>query len=212
MPSRSPSKTPPEPSAGADPARQRIITEARRHFMTHGFRGVTMDDLAAELGMSKKTLYTHFSGKSELLQAVVEDKLRSANSDFEAITEKCSSDFLGALHDLLACVRRHSEELQPAFTRDMAREAPDLFQVVQAKRRALIQRHFGKLIGEGQKAGMIRKDIAADLMIEILVGATDSLVTPQRLSQLNLTAREGLTAIVTIFLEGVLTNKGRSKS
>jgi len=212
MPTRSTSQSPPGSSAAVDPARQRIITEARRHFMAHGFRGVTMDDLAAELGMSKKTLYIHFSGKTELLQAVVEDKLRSANSDFEAVMEKCSSDFLGALHDLLACVRQQSEELQPAFTRDMAREAPELFQVVQAKRRALIQRHFGKLIGEGQKAGMIRKDIAAALMIEILVGATDSLVTPQRLSQLNLTAREGLTAIVTIFLEGVLTNKGRSKS
>jgi AcrR family transcriptional regulator len=212
MTSRSPSKSAPESSAMTDPARQRIVTEARRHFLAHGFRGVTMDDLAGDLGMSKKTLYAHFSGKNELLQAVVEDKVRSANADFEAIAGKSCSDFLGALHDLLACVRHHSEELQPAFTRDMAREAPELFQAVQAKRRALIQRHFGKLIGEGQKAGMIRKDIPADLMIEILVGATDSLVTPQRLSQLNLTAREGLTAIVTIFLEGVLTSKGRSKS
>jgi TetR/AcrR family transcriptional regulator, cholesterol catabolism regulator len=200
------------PAPADDPARRRIVIEARRHFMAHGFRGVTMDDLAAELGMSKKTLYAHFSGKTALLQAVLDDKLKSADADFGEITQRISADFLGALHDLLACVRRHSEELQPAFMRDMAREAPELFQLVQARRRTLIQCHFGKLLGEGRKAGMIRKDIPADLMIEILVGATDALVNPQKLSQLNLPAKTGLTAIVTIFLEGVLTGKGRSKS
>lgn len=202
----------PAPAATSDPARQRIILEARRHFMAHGFRGVTMDDLAAELGMSKKTLYAHFPGKTALLQAVLDDKLQSADADFGAITSQASADFLSALQQLLAGVRRQSEELQPAFMRDMAREAPDLFQLVQTRRRALIQCHFGKLLGEGRKAGMIRKDIPADLMIEILVGATDSLVNPQKLSQLNLPAKTALTAIVTIFLEGVLTSKGRSKS
>jgi TetR/AcrR family transcriptional regulator, cholesterol catabolism regulator len=198
-------------TSGDDPARRRIIVEARRHFMAHGFRGVTMDDLAAELGMSKKTLYAHFPGKTALLQAVLDDKLKSADADFGEITNQASTDFLGALHHLLACVRKHTEELQPAFMRDMARATPDLFQLVQARRRALIQCHFGKLLGEGRKAGMIRKDIPADLMIEILVGATDALVNPQKLSQLNLSAKTGLTAIVTIFLEGVLTAEGRSK-
>ena len=212
MPTIKPASSVDQDSALPDPARLRIVSEARRHFMAHGFRGVTMDDLAAELGMSKKTLYAHFSSKTALLQAVIDDKVRSADADFGAVTCNFSSDFLGALHDLLACVRRHSEELQPAFTRDMAREAPELFQAVQIKRRALIQRHFGKLIGEGRKAGMIRKDIPADLMIEILVGATDALVNPQKLSQLNLPAKAGLTAIVTIFLEGVMTEKGRSQT
>src|ERR1700710_538120 len=109
MSDKTPSSSPPVTPALTDPVRTRIITEARRHFLAHGFRGVTMDDLAAELGMSKKTLYAHFSGKSELLQAVVEDKLRSADADFGAITCKFSTDFLGALQELLACVRRHSE-------------------------------------------------------------------------------------------------------
>lgn len=197
---------------GTDTARLRIVSAARKHFMAHGFRGVTMDDLAAELGMSKKTLYAHFSAKAVLLEAVIEDKLVSAEADFSAISGRFATGFVEALHDLLACVRRHGEELQPPFLRDMAREAPELFQLVQGRRRALIQRHFGKLIGEGRKTGMIREDIPADLLIEILVGATDALITPQKLSQLDLPAKEGLAAIVSVFLEGVLTVKGRSKS
>ena len=48
----------------APPESARIVAAARRYFLAHGFRGVTMDDLAAELGMSKKTLYAHFSSKA----------------------------------------------------------------------------------------------------------------------------------------------------
>ncbi|PYK63066.1 MAG: hypothetical protein DME50_18215, partial [Verrucomicrobia bacterium] len=43
----------------ADFSRQRIVEAARAHFFSHGFRSVTMDDLAEELGISKKTLYAH---------------------------------------------------------------------------------------------------------------------------------------------------------
>lgn len=207
----SPSKITSTADSIGDPVRQRIVSEARRHFMTHGFRSVTMDDLAAELAMSKKTLYAHFSSKTALLEAVIDEKLRSADADFTAISDRFASDFMEAIRQLLACVRKHAEELQPPFLRDMAREAPELFQSVQARRRSLIQRHFGKLIGEGVKAGWIRNDIPADLMIEILVGATDGLVNPQKLSQLNLPAKTALTAIVSMFLEGALIGDKKTK-
>lgn len=194
-----------------DAAGQRIVSQARRHFMAHGFRGVTMDDLASELGMSKKTLYAHFASKTDLLKAVIEDKVRSADADLAQVAAESSADFSAALHHLLACLRKHSEELQPPFLRDMAREAPELFAQVQTKRRGLIQRHFGKLLTEGRKAGMIRKDLPVELMIEILVGTTDALIHPQKLSELNLPAKAGFHAIITIFLEGVTTEKGRKK-
>ena len=52
--------------------RARILAAAREHFFAHGFRRVTMDDLAQELGMSKKTLYAHFPSKTALLEAMRE--------------------------------------------------------------------------------------------------------------------------------------------
>ena len=55
----------------ADASRQRIVEAARAHFFSHGFRSVTMDDLADELGISKKTLYAHFRSKIALLEAVL---------------------------------------------------------------------------------------------------------------------------------------------
>lgn len=196
---------------GDNAARQRIVAGARQHFFAHGFRGVTMDDLADELGMSKKTLYAHFSSKTALLEAVIGDKLNRVEADLDRVMSDDAEDFPARLHALLAGMRAHTEEIQPAFVRDVQREAPELFALVQGGRRKLIQRHFGKLLKDGRKAGTIRKDIPVELLIEIIVGAVDAIVNPARLGELGLTPRTGFTQIISVFLEGVLVREGGAK-
>src|SRR5437660_5823000 len=95
----------------ADAARHRIVTGARRYFFSHGFRGVTMDDLAAELGMSKKTLYAHFDTKMALLQAVMCDKMSAVEADLERALTEGADDFSTHLQALLSCMRKHTEEI-----------------------------------------------------------------------------------------------------
>jgi AcrR family transcriptional regulator len=190
---------------------QRIITAARRHFFAHGFRGVTMDDLAEELGMSKKTLYGSFPSKLDLLRAVLLDKFRSVEGDLDRVMSSASKDVLAALHQLLACMQEHTEEIQPPFVRDIRREAPEIFQVVQTRRRELIQRYFGRIFEDGRRAGIIRKDMPTRLMIEMLIGVTEAIVNPPKLAELGLTPTTGYMSIMTVIFEGLLTDKGRTK-
>lgn len=192
-------------------ARQRIITGGRRHFLAHGFRSVTMDDLAEELGMSKKTLYACFPSKTALLEAVLLDKFREVEMDLGRITSHHSNDVLAALQGLLACIQRHTEEIQSPFVRDIRREAPDMFKLVESRRRALIQRHFGKLLGEGRKAGIIRRDIPVRLIMEILLGATQAIMNPPKMAELDLTPKSGFTAIIRVILEGAITQKAKTR-
>jgi len=194
-----------------DGARQRIVSGARKHFMAHGFRGVTMDDLADEMGMSKKTLYAHFSGKAVLLEKVIADKFGEIDAELSAIAADKRSEFPERLHALLACIRRHTEEIQPPFLRDVAREAPELFEKVRTRRRAIIHQHFGRMLLEGKAAGMIRADVPETLMVEFLIGAADAVVNPQKLAELGLTARAAFTEIIIVFLEGAMTARGRMK-
>jgi AcrR family transcriptional regulator len=196
---------------GENSIAQRIVRAARRHYFAHGFRTVTMDDLAEELGMSKKTLYGSFPSKLDLLRAVLLDKFRSVESDLDRVMASASKDVLGALQELLACMQRHTEEIQPPFVRDIRREAPEMFQVIQTRRRELIQHYFGKLFEDGRRAGIIRKDMSTRLMIEILVGATEAIMNPTKMAELGLTPATGYVNIITVILEGILTEKGRSK-
>jgi AcrR family transcriptional regulator len=199
---------PQELSAGSAAA-QRIVSAARRHFLSHGFRSVTMDDLAEEVGMSKKTLYASFSGKTDLLRAVLLDKFRSIETDLERIASAALPNVLDSLHQLLACVQRHAEEIQPPFVRDIRREAPEMFQLVQSRRRDVIQRYFGKIFDDGRRSGIFRKDIPTRLMIEILLGATEAIMNPPKMAELGLTPKSGFLTIITVVLDGVLTKKGR---
>jgi TetR/AcrR family transcriptional regulator, cholesterol catabolism regulator len=191
-------------------ATRRIVTAARRIFFAHGFRSVTMDDVAEELGMSKKTLYVSFPSKTALLQAILQDKLQDIDSDLAQNSSRLSADTMEALQQLLACIQKHTGEIQPAFLRDMRREAPELFQVVQSQRQEMIQRYFGKIFDKGRKAGIFRRDIPSNLLTEILLGATEAIVNPGRLTELGLTPKEGFLSVITVVLEGVMTEKGRS--
>jgi AcrR family transcriptional regulator len=201
------------PHPAADPAQAgRIVASARRHFFTHGFRSVTMDDLANELGMSKKTLYASFPSKVELLRAVLLDKFRSVETDLESLFSARSSDVLTALQRLLACMQHHTGEIQPAFVRDIRREAPDMFKLIEARRRRIIERHFGRLFEAGRRSGVIRKDISTRLMTAMLVGLTEAIVNPGKLAELGLTPQSGYNAVVAIILEGLLTRKASSRA
>lgn len=170
-----------------------------------------MDDLALELGMSKKTLYEQFPSKEKLVEAVLVDKFRDMDTAFGEITARCSDDFLGALHRLLGTLQRQAGEIQPPFVRDVQRSAPELFQIVETRRTELIRRHFGRLFSEGRRAGMIRRDIPARLAIAILLGAVQGVVNPPAMRELRITPQAGVSAVITVVLEGLVTRKRRGK-
>src|SRR6266478_5618432 len=197
-------------SQKCDPNRQRIVDAARVHFFSHGFRSVTMDDLAEELGISKKTLYAHFPGKIELLEAVLADKFTGVEAKLNEIARAHPHDFSAAPHELITNMQRELDEIKPPFVRDMRQKAPQVFKLIERRRAALIERFFGKLFIEGQRAGMVRKDVPAKLTIEILVAIVQAIMNPLKMEELGMTPKEGFAGILKIVLEGALTRRGRT--
>jgi TetR/AcrR family transcriptional regulator, cholesterol catabolism regulator len=168
-----------------------------------------MDDLAEELGISKKTLYAHFPGKFDLLEAVLADKFAGVETLLKQVTRAHPDDFPATLRDLLAGTQRELDEIKPPFVRDMRQKAPQVFQVIERRRAALIERYFGKLFVEGQRAGMVRKDVPAKLIIEILLAMVQGIMNPPKMEELGMMPKEGFAGILKIVLEGALTTRGR---
>ena len=200
---------PKKKARSADADSQRIVEAARAHFFSHGFRSVTMDDLAEELAISKKTLYAHFPSKIALLEAVLADKFAGVEAKLEEIKRAYPHDFPAALHELLASTQRELDEIKPPFVRDMRQKAPQVFKIVERRRAELIQHFFGKLFAEGQRTGMVRRDLPAELMIEILLAAVQAIVNPAKVEELGLTPKTGFASVLKVVLEGVITPKGR---
>ena len=168
-----------------------------------------MDDLALELGVSKKTLYAYFPGKFDLLEAVLADKFAGVEAKMKKAARAQPHSFPATLHELLAGLQRELDEIKPPFVRDMRQKAPQVFKVVERRRAALIQRYFGKLFVQGQHAGMVRKDIPAKLIIEILLALVQAIMNPPKMEELGMLPKEGFSGIIRIVLEGALTPKGR---
>ena len=55
------------------------------------------------------------------------------------------------------------------------------------------------------------KDVSTRIIVEILLGATEAIVNPTRMAELDLTPRQGFSTITAVILEGMLTDKGRGK-
>jgi AcrR family transcriptional regulator len=194
----------------SDQVGRRILDAARSQFFAHGFRSVTMDDLARELGMSKKTLYAHFPNKTALLEAMLVTKLGELDAEMDLIASDSKSDFLEALARMLACAQRHTDEIHPAFLRDLRREGPEFFRIVEVRRRKVIRAHFGRLLEVGRRQNRIRRDIPTAVAIEILLGAVQAIMNPERLVELHLTPKTGFAAITSVILNGLLTRRRSS--
>ncbi|HEY5791931.1 MAG TPA: TetR/AcrR family transcriptional regulator [Chthoniobacterales bacterium] len=187
---------------------QRIIETAEQTFLQRGFARVSMDELADSLGMSKKTLYQHFSGKDDLLAAVLRHRTETVGRSILGILES-AAPFPEKFRDLLNVIQRRMNEIQPVFLEDLQRYAPEHFRIIEEFRARMLPVFFGKILDEGAAAGLIRGDLDRALFIRIAVNAIQSLVRPGILTELKMHPWEGIDGILQIFFEGILTPQGR---
>ena len=83
-------------------AKERILIKAEELFMQYGIRSVSMDDIANNLGMSKKTLYQYYADKDELVDAVVEGHISEIQKDCVG----CRQDARDAVHEIFITMDR----------------------------------------------------------------------------------------------------------
>jgi AcrR family transcriptional regulator len=167
-----------------------------------------MDDLARELGMSKKTLYSHFESKEELLRAVLVRRTGEVDRGLEAIVSAKES-FPAKLGHLARFLQGKVAEVSPVFLEDIRRYAPECFRVVEEFRGRAIPRYFGRLFEEGIRTGHVRKQVNRELLIRMLVLSIQGIIRPEAVEELRLRPREALDHILAILFDGILTPTGR---
>jgi AcrR family transcriptional regulator len=138
--------------------RQRIIEEASVMFRTYGIRAVTMDMLASEMGMSKRTIYEVFKDKDELLKGVL-DWMTEKQSKLVADIMKGSENVIEAIFKILDIMTEHFGKMSPAFRLDMKKYHNDI--VMKLKDAGEIPYYINNkdIILRGIREGIFRKDI-----------------------------------------------------
>lgn len=138
--------------------RDRIKQKADELFRMYGVRSVTMDDIALQLGVSKKTLYQSFSDKSELVDEVTKDMLdHNRKSCLGSRTHA-----LDAVHELylaLESIQEITENLNPVILFDLERGYPKTFKRFHQFKYDFLYDIIIENIEWGKKEGLYRQDV-----------------------------------------------------
>ena len=191
------------------PAVARILRTAHQHLFTHGYNALTMADLAHELGMSKKTLYVHFSGKDALIERIIDLVAGSLHERMEAVLSNPKLTFPGRLAGVVEVVGTTLAKASPVMLRDLQRFAPHIHQKIEQLRQKNIPYVFGRLLRDGIATGKVRADVDPAFATEFWLQAITGLVRPQALERLQLTPRQTFEKALNLFFSGLLTPAGR---
>jgi AcrR family transcriptional regulator len=191
--------------------RKRILKEVRGLFFRYGFSKVTMDEVAEALGMSKKTLYRHFPGKEDLLEAATADHLDECDAELKGICGRKDLSPLERLKLTMSYCNTLFNSMSEALVHDLRRNAPDIWRRVEERRQKNITTDFGALIKEGRQKGQFRKDVDESLFILIYANVIRDILNPETLSTLPFKPSAVYDAICKTLFEGLLTEKARAE-
>lgn len=200
----------PEPAAN-DVLGNRILGQARADFLTRGYSAVTMDAIANELGISKKTLYQNFSSKDALIRDVILGLSREIRAEADALLRHRRLNFAEKLRGFAEGLAQRLHTVTPHAVRDLQRFAPHLHALLNEVRQRDIPYIFGRFVEQGQLTGMVRDDIHPDFTIHFYLHALQGLLQPTSLEQLKLTPTEVYTRAIDLFFGGLLTPTGRKE-
>ena len=197
-------------SVSEEPQKERIVSLASSRFFQEGFSKITLDELASELAMSKKTLYKFFANKEDLLNTVVDRLMMEARQRLSSIMGSQKS-FVEKLSEILTFLGQLVRRVSKPFQRDLQLHAPEVWTRVEEFRRLRITEVFGRLIDQGIDEGYIRRDINRRVFFLSYLGAIENVVRPAVLTNESFSGHEAIEAIIRMFFEGILTTEGRQE-
>jgi AcrR family transcriptional regulator len=197
--------------ASTDPAVDRIVRQAREHLFAHGYCQCTMDDLAVELGMSKKTLYVHFPSKDAIVRAVLEQLGAEVRAEADALFANRQLGFAEKLRGFAESMFERLSRLNPRTERELQRFAPHLHAQLVEIRQRNIPYIFGRFIEEGQLAGKVRTDVNTAFAVEFFLQAMQGMLRSGAFERHHLAPRDVVPRAIDLFFGGLLTPAGRKE-
>jgi len=167
----------------------------------------TMSDLAARLGISKRTLYEYFTSKDEIIGFIINEAFLEIQRQEMTIYNNPEMDVIGKLRAVLSLLPDDFKFIFNRLLDDIRRFHPKEWSEIDA----FLQHEWDtveKLLEEGMASGHLRR-MSTPVLLQILKGATYSLFEPKYLATNNVTLSESISTVVDIFLEGIIATDSK---
>ncbi len=183
--------------------KKRILATARKIFFTFGFSKATMDELAVELHMSKKTLYQFFQSKQQLLESVIYDFFQEFQDKINHIVSEENNSGTGVLKQFMSLVQSQISQLNIRAFEDIRRSNPKAWQTIRYLNEKMIDNQLRELLKQGKREGTIRKDIDLDIIVLVILNTVQSVAIPEVISRFSYSTEEVIEMIARIITGGI---------
>ncbi len=190
-----------------DLSKERILEIARQKFFSEGFFKTSIDELARSYHISKKTIYSHFKSKDELLTNVVKDFTSKITSSIIEIMES-DKNSMEKLIDVLNLVQNSMKQLSLKYIDDIQKHKPKLWNYIENFRKENLERIVHQTIEAGKKEGLF-EDVDPEIVFRVFYGAVRNVLIPEFLITNPISSEEAVKKTFDILLNGILTNEGR---
>lgn len=177
--------------------RQKIIKTATAMFTQHGCKRITMDDIAKDLHMSKRTLYEYFNNKEELLSACFETMSEHMEQCRKELAEKGTSPIVMLLFMFRKMASRNYDLSQ--MISDTQRYYPEIHRRYFRYNSEEFAEIFRRILTQAQQEGKLRPHVDIDLVQRIMQHFFDKMGASQK-EDLDMVCESGFT-----FVRGLLS-------
>ena len=162
--------------------RENIIHKSVELFLNLGFKSVTMDDIASEMGISKKTIYVHFPNKTKLVETVTFTLFETICNGIDCICES-SINPIEELYAIKMFVMQHlnNEKTSPQY--QLKKYYPQIFEALRLKQFEKMNKSVGDSLQRGIDTKVFRANIDVEFISRMyfngMTGIKDHSIFPQ---------------------------------
>jgi TetR/AcrR family transcriptional regulator, cholesterol catabolism regulator len=186
---------------------EKILKTSLGMFFRYGIKHVTMDDIAKELGMSKKTIYQFYKEKDDLVNQMCEIELLGQEKLFDDIN-KSAKDPIHEIMVISTTMREMMQHINPLFFLDLQKFYPVAFKRFQKFKEECAYINVLKNIKKGMEMGIYRSDIDAEFASKYRLAQIDLLMFGNVFNYERISFTRAHELLLEMFVYGICTVKG----
>ncbi len=154
--------------------KQEFLLQALGVYMQLGIKSVTMDELARQLGISKKTIYTYVKDKNDLVIQCIKQAQQNEECEIKDISES-ENNAIDELLKVGELVAQRLRSVHPSIFFDLQKYHPEAYQLMNVHRNKLIINSVTSNLKKGKEQGLYRNNINEDILSKMYVSFIDVL-------------------------------------
>ncbi len=187
--------------------KEKIIKKAADLFLTIGFKSVTMDDIAQEMGISKKTIYVHFKNKIKLVEAVSFYLFDTICSNIDCICDE-STNPIEELYSIKLFVMRYLKGEKTSPQHQLRKYYPQIHSALKMKQFEKMHDSVQDSLKKGVEMELFRDTIDVDFIARMyfngMTGIKDEAIFPNE----RFTMEDLMESYLEYHLRAIVTEKG----